>query len=266
MDFVLGTVTLLALATAVAMGVVTWRLVREERRRSAARLAVLAAELQRRQATSRVPRSAERPSAVEPAATRSTTAAPVDVTIRGPEPPRATNEPGTQGINFVDLFGTPVEVPGGWSRRLAGIGMAGIVLLVAVSAAIFIFAAGNRENETTATDQVPVELLALNHEREDGVLAISGTIRNPLDGRVATHMIVLALAFDRDGVMVATQRAPLELETLPPGGESPFAISLPATRASRYRISFLIDETTVPHIDRRAAPTAEVEAAPTAQS
>jgi hypothetical protein len=217
MDFVLGTVTLLALATAVAMGVVTWRLVREERRRSAARLAVLAAELQRRQATSRVPRSAERPSAVEPAATRSTTAAPVDVTIRGPEPPRATNEPGTQGINLVDLFGTPVEVPGGWSRRLAGIGMAGIVLLVAVSAAIFISAAGNRENETTATDQVPVELLALNHEREDGVLAISGTIRNPLDGRVATHMIVLALAFDRDGVMVATQRAPLELETLPPG-------------------------------------------------
>ena len=263
MDFVLGTVTLLALATAVAMGAITWRLVREERRRSAARLAVLAAELQRRQATSRGPRSAGRPSAVEAVVTRSTPAAPVDVTIRGPEPPPATNEPDTQGV---DLFGTPVDAPGGWSRRLAGMGMAGIVLLVAISAAIFTSAAGTRENETTATDQVPVELLALNHEREDGLLAISGTIRNPLDGKVATHMIVLALAFDHDGMMVATQRAPLELETLPPGGESPFAISLPATRASRYRISFLIDETTVPHIDRRAAPTVEVEAAPTTQS
>ncbi|MEE8129302.1 MAG: hypothetical protein V3T48_03390, partial [Vicinamibacterales bacterium] len=189
MDFVLGTVTLLALATAVAMGAVTWRLVREERRRSAARLAVLAAELQRRQATSRGPRSAGRPSAVEAVATRSTPAAPVDVTIRGPEPPPATNEPDTQGV---DLFGTPVDATGGWSRRLAGMGMAGIVLLVAISAAIFTSAAGNRENETTATDQVPVELLALNHEREDGLLAISGTIRNPLDGKVATHMIVLA--------------------------------------------------------------------------
>ena len=263
MDFVLGTVTLLALATAVAMGAVTWRLVREERRRSAARLEILAAELRRRQATSRGPRSAGRPSTVEPVATRSTPAAPVDVTIRGPEPPPATNKPGTQGV---DLFGTPVDATGGWSRRLAGMGMAGIVLLVAISAAIFTSAAGNRENETTATDQIPVELLALNHEREDGLLAISGTIRNPLDGKVATHMFVLALAFDRDGVMVATQRAPLELETVPPGGESPFAVSLPATRASRYRISFLIDETTVPHIDRRTAPTPEVEAAPTTQS
>ena len=261
MEFVLGTVTLLALATAVAMGVVTWRLVQEERRRSAARLAVLAAELQRRRATPRDPRSAERPSAVEPAATRATAAVPVDVIIRGPEPPRATNEPRAQGVN---LFGAPVDATGGWSRRLAGLGLAGIVLLVAVSAAIVTSSASDREDETGATDQVPVELLALKHEREDGLLAISGTIRNPLDGKVATHVIVLARAFDRDGVIVATQRAPLELETLPPGSESPFAISLPAKRASRYRISFLIDETTVPHIDRRAAPTAK--AATTAQS
>ena len=263
MEFVLGTSTLLALATAVAMGVVTWRLVREERRRSAARLAALAAELQRRQSTPRDPRSAGRPSAVEPAATRTTTAVPVDVTIRGTEPPPATNEPGARGV---DLFGTPVDATGGWSRRLAGLGVAGIVLLVAVLAAIVTSSAGNREGETAATDQVPVELLALNHEREDGLLAISGTIRNPLDGKVATHVIVLVMAFDRDGVMVATQRAPLELETLPPGGESPFAISLPAKRASRYRISFLIDETTVPHIDHRAAPTPEAEAVTTAQS
>ena len=265
MELVLGTVTLLALATAVAMGVVTWRLVREERRRSAGRLAALAAELQRRRTTPRDPRSRERPSAVEPAATRTTTAVPIDVTIRGPEPLRATNEPGAQGV---DLFGTPVDATGGWFRRLAGLGVAGIVLLGAVSAAIVTFSAGDQEDEAAVTDQVPVELLALNHEREDGLLAISGTIRNPLDGKVATHVIVLAMAFDHDGVMVATQRAPVELETLPPGVESPFAISLPAERASRYRISFLIDETTVPHIDRRAAPTAEAEAeaATTAQS
>ena len=262
MEFVLGTVTLLALAMAVAMGVVTWCLVREERRRSAARLAALAAELQQRRATPRDPRSAKRPSTVKPAATRTTAAVPVDVTIRGPEPPRATNEPGAQGVR---LFGTPVvDATGGWSRLLAGLGVAGIVLLVAVSVAIVTSSAGDREDETAATDQVPVELLVLNHEREDGLLAISGTIRNPLDGKVATHVIVLAMAFDHDGVMVATQRVPLKLETLLPGGESPFAISLPAERVSRYRISFLIDETTVPHIDRRTAPTAE--AVTTAQS
>ena len=45
MEFTLGAVTFLSLLIAVAMGVVTWRLVREERRRSAARLAALAEEL-----------------------------------------------------------------------------------------------------------------------------------------------------------------------------------------------------------------------------
>ena len=264
MDFVLGTVTLLALATAVAMGAVTWRLVREERRRSAARLAVLAAELQRRQATSRSPRSAGRPSTVEPVATRSTPAAPVDVTIRGPEPPPATNEPDTQDV---DLFGTPVDATGGWSRRLAGMGVAGIVLLVAVSAAIFTSAAANRENETTATDQIPVELLALNHEREDGLLAISGTIRNPLDGKVATHMIVLALAFDRGRRDGRHPTGPSRARDATPGGASPLSpFPCRPHGPGRYRISFLIDETTVPHIDRRTVPTAEVEAAPTTQS
>ena len=47
MQFALGFVTVLALLMTIAMGVVTSRLVKGERRRSAARLAALATELKR---------------------------------------------------------------------------------------------------------------------------------------------------------------------------------------------------------------------------
>ena len=47
MDVALATVTVISLTMALAMGVVTWRLVREERRRSDARVATLMAELER---------------------------------------------------------------------------------------------------------------------------------------------------------------------------------------------------------------------------
>lgn len=57
---------------------------------------------------------------------------------------------------------------------------------------------------------------------------------------------------------VASGRTNLEAEMLPAGTESSFTISLPAEQASRYRISFLVDETTVPHLDRRT--TTQLEA------
>ena len=259
MEFALGTTTLLALAMTVTMGVVTWRLVREERRRSAARLAALAAELRRRQEAPIGPPSAEGLTKARLTLPSTAAAAPVDVAIPGPEAARSVPD---QYTSAGTLFDTPTGDGGGWSRQLAGLGAAGVVL-VAIAAAVLGSSAGNRGEEFSFTNRVPVELLALDHERQDGWLAISGAVRNPLEGRVATHVIVLATAFDRGGATVASQRVPLELETLPPGGESPFAISLPAERASRYRISFLIDETTVPHIDRRIAPAPGAVAPPT---
>lgn len=230
MQFALGTVTVLALLMTVAMGIVTWRLVREERRRSAARLAALAAELK----------------------AQGITPGPID-------PPETDLAPPAE------LFDRPRDSRSGWQRRLAGVGVAGALLAVLVFVAVRAVSPENQASFDIGSDgphedeRPPVELLTLAHERRDGMLSISGTVRNfeEVMKGMDEPLSVLAVAFDEDGTLVASGRTDIQAETLPAGGDSSFTISLPAQQASRYRISFLADETTVPHLDRRGPATAQ---------
>ena len=179
----------------IGMGVVTWRLLREERRRSAARLAALAAEL------------GERPSAsAEPVASPT------------------------------DLFQIRSDERGERTRRLAGFGVAGVVV-VAIVSVVLLFPTGQPE-VVPEEPRLPVELVALRHERQDGMLAISGTVRNPRNGPAGRQLTVMALALDDHGGVISTGRAPIELDSSAAGTESTFAVSLPAEDATRYRISF----------------------------
>lgn len=246
MPFALGIVTVLALLMTVGMGVVTWRLVREERRRSAARLSVLAAELARHDA----PRDMHDMDDIH------------DMDERQPSFSRGegAGETAASSHTRAGLFQTQFGETEGWTRRLAGFGIAGIVLVAIISAAVLTFPGGRRD-QALEEAQVPVELLALTHEHHDGMLAISGTIRNPGDGPEERHLTVMALALDRDGTVVATGRASLEPTGLPTETESTFAVSLPADDATRYRISFLFENMTVPHLDRRAGPAAALRPA-----
>ena len=227
MQFALGTVTLLALVMTVAMGIVTWRVVREERRRAAARLSAIAAELKAQGIT---------PSPIDPPETH-------------PTPPAG-------------LFDRPLDSTSGWQRQLAGVGVAGALLVVLILVAVRAVSSGDaasldvRENAPHPNERPPVELLTLAHERRDGTLSISGTVRSLQEG-ADEQLSVLAVAFDVDDTMVASGRTHVQTETLPAGADSSFTISLPAQQASRYRISFLADETTVPHLDRRGATTAQ---------
>ena len=265
MQFALTSVTLLSLLMTVAMAVVTWRLVREERRRSAARLAALATELGPRRDSAETPsrvaeaasgRSAShaRPAAQGRTGGRVPAPPRVEVTIREPSALLAGSGTKTGG-----LFGAPIESTSGFLSRFAGLGVAAALLLAVVSAAIFAFPDRAPDETAAPTERAPFELLALDHDSQDGFLAISGAVRNPLDGTDASQLAVIALAFDGEGTMVASGRAPVGTDVLLPGGEAGFEISLPAARVNRYRISFLIDEATVPHVDRRTVgdPVAE---------
>ena len=259
MDFALGMVTIVALVMTVAMGVVTWRLVHEERQRSAARLAALTTELQRLRTTDPMPatHAAQAPSTPSVAARVPKTAPTTMATTLIDVPIRDEEEPGTGVVTTAgDLFGSAIESSSGWPHRLAALGLAGAVLVAVLAIAIMVSARQDSPDVETATARVPVELLALDHERHGAFLTISGSVRNPADSAAASPLTVLAMVFDDDGVMVASGRAPLKLGARPPGGELPFAISLPADRVSRYRISFVVDDVTVPHVDRRAVQTA----------
>ena len=250
MPFALGIVTVLALIMTIGMGVVTWRLVRGERRRSAARLSALADELRRRDQDRR------RSSPIEP--TPEVPIVPADKPLHT-APPHMDTEPAPAGsVTETGLFQTRTEETGSWVRRLAGFGVAAAVLVTLVSATILTFP-GSRHNEAAVDEhQVPIELLALTHEHQDGMLAITGMVRNPGNRQAEQHLIVMALALDDNGTVVATGRASLASDSLPAGTESTFAVSLPADDATRYRISFLFEETTVPHLDRRMAPAVSV--------
>ena len=103
----------------------------------------------------------------------------------------------------------------------------------------------------------PVELLSLDHRRQGSYLAVSGSLRNPPDGRERTRLSITATAFDRTGAIVGTGQTPLPVEALPPGDETVFTISLPdADLISRYRVSFMEDQSGLPHVDRRGSDAA----------
>ena len=228
MEITLIAVTMFSLFLAISMGVVAWRLVQEERRRSEARLAALAAELRHGGVAS------EDELAREPAANAG-----------------AAEEPATGGGG---LFASPFESTSTDWRRLAAIGGAAVVVLGVVSA-VFVLS-GSGPGDAAAPDdgaRPPLDLIALTHVAEGPFLDISGSVRNPAEAADIEPLSVVAMAFDETGTLVATRRTPVATPSLPPGTDSPFSIRLLAAGVSRYRISFLLDNATIPHVDRRPA-------------
>jgi hypothetical protein len=226
MDFVLVSITALSLILALAMGVVLFTVLREDRQRSDARVAALAAAsakfdlpLSRRDAES----PGERDRIV-----------------------RTSNE----------LFAVTSE-PSPWIRRVGVaaalavvIGGVGYVLLPARTAAPPASAGGPRN--------LPLELLTLSHTQQPSGLTISGTVYNPRGGAPVSEVSAAVVLFGPDGNVLTSARAPLDFTTLRPGEESPFVITVPVAAAvARYRVGFRgADGSVIAHVDRRADATA----------
>ena len=228
MDVALATVTVISLTMAFAMGIVTWRLIREERRRTDARVAVLMADLAADGENAR------------------TVAPPV---------PEAQSPTGL----FAPITGSPPAL-----RPFLATVAAALVVLAAVSFTVLSERFGGLPADPGAGTPEPVELLSLAHIRQGDYLAITGSIRNPSDGIERGQLSVTAIVFDRDGVVVGTGQTPLPVRVLSPGSETPFTISLPdAERINRYRISFMQGQTSVRHVDRRGLHDQARSAVPT---
>jgi hypothetical protein len=281
MDTVLISVTLVALTLAGAMGALVAKLLREERKRSDARVAVLselAAEptLARsvswtvRQAPAgavrirREPESREQPQA------------------RRPEPPihereRQTREREPQGrererlINDLeirpaaaDIFAEP-ERSSPWGRRFAVIG-----LLVLFGGAVLFTVALRRVGPEVSTAKTvtppgatsaavaPLELVSLRHTQEGGTLTITGLVQNPKTGAAVSRLTATAVVFAPDGTFLAGGKAPLDYTSLAAGDESPFVVTVPVRGSvARYRVGFRAEDgSVVAHVDRRTGDVA----------
>ncbi|HJN42934.1 MAG: hypothetical protein QGI10_11415 [Vicinamibacterales bacterium] len=258
MDVALATVTVISLSMAFAMGVVTWRLMREERLRSDARVAALMADLDRA-------RGRDVGAVGQPASRARDVATPVQTTE--PNPPRRRSVPAmpastparSAGSRLAPaapearpataLFGTQAGSPALLRRILATAAAAALVL---AAVALGMLSSNTPSDPGTGSTPEPVELLSLAHAREGEYLEITGSIRNPPAGIEREQLSVMATVFDRNGTVVGTGQTPLPVSVLAPGGETPFTILLPdADRINRYRISFMQGHTNVPHVDRR---------------
>ncbi len=260
MDTILTAVTALSLSMAAAMAVVVITLLRQERARSEARVAVLAAmsadPVASRHGTSPVP--IETP--VEPvlAQQRRPERAPLDdFAIRPPD--RA-------GTGGPELF-AQAETQSPWGRRAAVAGaLAAIVLAIGLAAAGASRSAASAAHGTAASAPepsasssgpapaaVPLELLSLHHVQEAERLVITGVIQNPRRGAALSGIAATALLFGPDGAFLTSSRAPLDYTNLTPGMESPFVVTVPVTgTVARYRIGFRTEDgVVIAHVDRR---------------
>ncbi len=228
MDIVLVSVAGISLVLAVGMGLLLFRLFREEGQRSDARVALLAV------------------AAAPPDPSLMLHEADADLWSPAPAPEVADRH--------AELFATPV-VSSPWGRRLAVAGTLG----AAIAVAAYALAPGHTPGPTgsaaaVSPQAVPLELLSLQHMQEPDGLTVSGLVQNPRTGKALREVSATAFLFGPDGDFLASGRAGLDYARLGPGDESPFVIKVPVTSTiSRYRVGFRgPDGAVIAHVDRRA--------------
>jgi hypothetical protein len=225
---------LLAVAStmlAAAMGVVTWRVVREDRRRSDARVAALAADVY-----------------TEPSADP-------QVDLRLNEAPHVR----------VDHLFTPADDDRPQRAPFVSILAGGALVVVTVGALLVWLTSAPRPATASAgraagvaaapaqAPSAPLELLALAHEREDDRLTVRGIVRNPPNAGEVANLTAVVLLFNQQGGFLTSGRAAVHTGGLRPGMEAPFVVTVPgAAEVGRYRVSFRTESGVVPHVDRRS--------------
>jgi hypothetical protein len=244
MDTLLISVTALSLLMAAAMAIVVMKLLRDEQRRSDARVAALTEMA----ADDEVGEATASPHALrlKPEATRARRAVD-DLPIRA--------EVSEESTDVRSLFDEP-QRSSPWGGRLAII--ATIVIVVAGGGWLLLHApSGARADQPSATtvaaERAPLELLSLRHAQEADRLTITGLVQNPRTGAPLTRVVATAFAFGPDGTLIASGRAPIDFTALAAGDESPFVLRIPVSGAvARYRVGFRAEDgTVIAHVDKR---------------
>jgi hypothetical protein len=241
MDTTLVTVTLLSMGMAAALSVIVWRMLRDERQRSEARVLALT-------------QRAAPPARVAAPATR-------DLQLGGRAEESGTRDLMLRGAPSAGAMFAERETVSPWSRRFAV--MAGLALVLA-SGVLLALTVRDRTTaqpaaaETSADGATPsaasgLELRSLRDSRDAAALKITGLVQNPRGAAPLSRVTVTAYAFDDKGSFLASGRALLDESALAPGDESPFVVSVPVTEAvARYRIGFRDqDGRVIAHVDKR---------------
>jgi hypothetical protein len=213
----LTTLMVIAISVAAAMTALVLRLVFEERRRSAARVAALEADIYRTEEE--------------------------DILVLHDPPSLARNSARLPGDSA-----RPQPL------SLAPLVAVFAAMAFALFAGVSRYRALSSEPArpaAQAADQV-LQLLSLDHEQANDRLTVRGVVRNPPRGSEVDHLTAVVLLFNQQGGFLTSGRSPIESATLQPGTEAKFVVTVPgAADVGKYRVSFRTDDRVVPHVDRR---------------
>jgi hypothetical protein len=210
---------LVGFALAMFFAALVWKLTREERLRSEARVAALSDALD-------------------------------DDAV-----PEATGQVEVQPTFFTQE--RPSTSRGGLIKLAVGMAVT-VAFIVAIATLSTSTSQAQRPSSTARAGSGTVkdgalELLSMRHQREGDALTVTGLVRNS-GSAAAERLIAVVFTFDRNGNFMASGRAPLEFVALAPGDESPFRVSVPSVGdVGRYRVSFRTEAGVVRHVDRRQA-------------
>jgi len=238
---VLLTVTLASMVLALVMSLIAWRVAREERERSDARVANLAAEIH-----SVAPAAAAGSRRIDGGSARLkavAAAAPQSADLFSAGPAASSSRP-------VIVVGVGLLVFATAAALIVVLGSNGRRTTPARTPA----AAAGRANaaDTRQTGAAPLELVALGHDRDGDKLTVRGVVRNPASGARVDDVAAVVFMFDRDGGFLGSGRGAIEARTLSPGGDSTFQVTVPgAGNVARYRVSFRTETGIVAHVDKR---------------
>ena len=270
MESVLIVITLVSLCMTIALAAILVRLVRDERRRSDARVAVLREMAEA--AVERQPTESAQLSAISYQLSAKNKSADILLSAKNTsaDVPRLPDDVDLDygydnAASGAELFVRP-EPSTAWPRRLAVVGILAL-LVTAVglavrsrseqAAATTTVATGATTGSASGQQTALLELLSLKQTQDNGALTITGLVQNPRDGAVLSKISATALVFSADGSFLASGRAPLDYTVLRPGDESAFVISVPVNApVARYRVGFRSEDgRVIGHIDRRTATT-----------
>lgn len=284
METLLLAVSAVAVMVAMITTVIAWRLSRQERAQSAARVAALSLGASDTSvATRAVPAAGCETEPVAVGQSRSAPWAAARVTAFA-STTRPVNHGGrTEGADFLrassdgpdvaassavfseGFLGSSVSAPSSGGRQ-RGLLIAALALFVVALAGSYWIVFGDRptgDSVAAAPSQTaPLELISLRHERRSGRLAVTGLVRNPVAGSALGALTAVVFLFDQQGAFITSARADIDFLKLGPGDESPFVINVDApSSVARYRVSFRNEAGLVPHVDRRGQEPIAVQAA-----
>ena len=251
MDTMLLAVTVVSLLVAAASTTVAWQVTRAERQRRTARVAALVS-------AAGLTTGTPRPETPVPSGLHEFMPAPGDA----PTSTRAAAEGFEDApVAVGGLFGKPSATSGSAGRQQWLMGAAGVFAAVVITFAGIGFVSSRAVGSVVGPTRIPLELVALSHNRSEGGLAVAGLVRNPAAGAGVPQLEAEVRVFDAAGILIGTQSTRVESSPLAAGQEASFAVALgELSTAARYRVSFHAAGTMLPHVDRRTNQPAAVTA------